>query len=140
MFLGSFDHKIDEKGRLILPSRFRRALGSPLICTVGMEQCMAIYPMENWEAFVSRFDALPFSKERARNFKRVLFSMADEVVPDKTGRIMISPGLRNYACLDGDVSVIGVEDHIEIWDSQRWVERRSALLDGLGSMIEEVME
>lgn len=140
MFLGSYDHKIDEKGRMILPSRFRRALGSPVICTVGIERCMAVYPVESWETFVARFDELPFSREKSRNFKRVLFSMADEITPDKTGRILISPSLRSYAGLDEDVSVIGVEDHIEIWDRNRWNDRRTTLLSGLGEMIEEVIE
>ncbi|WP_338033051.1 division/cell wall cluster transcriptional repressor MraZ [Dethiosulfovibrio faecalis] len=140
MFMGNYDHKIDDKGRMILPSRFRHALGSPVVCTVGIERCMSVYPLDSWQTFVARFDELPFSKEKSRNFKRVLFSMADEIVPDKTGRILIAPSLRGYGGLEEDVSVIGVEDHIEIWDRVRWNDRRSTLLGDLGKMIEEVMQ
>ncbi len=140
MFLGTYDRKIDDKGRLVLPTSFRDKLGDRVVCTIGIESCVLVFPFDLWTLFIARFDSLSFSKEKSRNFKRIFFSMADEVSPDKAGRIALSSPLQDYASLSDDVSVIGVDDHIEIWNKAKWIDQRSSLIDSVGDIIEEVMD
>lgn len=139
MFLGTYDRKIDDKGRLVLPTSFRDKLGLKVVCTIGIESCVLVFPFELWNLFISKFDSLSFSKEKSRNFKRIFFSMADEVSPDRSGRIALSSSLQEYASLSDDVSVIGVDDHIEIWNKAKWISQRTDLINSVGDIIEEVM-
>lgn len=139
MFLGTYDRKIDDKGRLVLPASFRDGLGLKSVCTIGIEPCVLVFPYDLWNLFTAKFDDLSFSKEKSRNFKRIFFSMADEAVPDRSGRIGLSLSLQKYASLSGDVSVIGVDDHIEIWDKAKWLAKRTDLINSVGEIIEEVM-
>lgn len=140
MLLGSYEHKMDEKGRLILPVKFRQELGSPVLCTVGIEKCVAVYSLDGWKKLISSLEELPYSKSKSRNFKRVLFSMASEVIPDKAGRIVLSPMLREYAEIDDDVTVMGLSDRVELWKSEKWNDHRDFVVEDLSKMIEEVMD
>ncbi len=131
MFLGEYEHTLDDKSRLTLPAKFRDAFASGCVVTRGMDGCLVVYTREAWERFVSvRLEGLdPFSRE-ARQMARFLFSGATEAEPDRQGRVMIPPVLVNRAKLDREVVVAGVRDHVEIWDRATW---RAHLEDVEGS-------
>lgn len=131
MFLGEYEHTLDDKGRLTLPARFREAFAGGCVVTRGMDGCLVVYTREAWDRFVSvRLEGLdPFSRE-ARQMARFLFSGAAEAEPDRQGRVMIPPVLVGHAKLDREVVVAGVRDHVEIWDRATW---RAHLEDVEGS-------
>jgi len=121
MFLGEFEHALDDKNRLTLPAKFREAFVDGVVVTRGMDGCLVVYTRDGWERFVSvRLDGLdPFSRE-ARQMSRFLFSGASDAEPDKQGRVMIPPALLQHAKLGREVVVAGVRDHVEIWDRVAW--------------------
>jgi len=121
MFLGEFEHTLDDKNRLTLPAKFRDAFGSGAVVTRGMDGCLNVYAKDDWERFASkRLGELdPFSGE-ARQIERFLFSGAAEAEPDRQGRVMIPPALVQHARLSREVVVAGVRDHVEIWDRAQW--------------------
>ena len=121
MFLGEFEHTIDDKNRLTLPARFREAFEGGGVVTRGMDGCLSVYTRDAWETFVSvRLEGLdPFSRE-ARQLGRFLFAGATDAEPDKQGRIMLPAPLVKHAKLDREVVVAGVRDHLEIWDRATW--------------------
>ncbi len=121
MFLGEYEHTLDDKGRLTLPARFREAFAGGCVVTRGMDGCLVVYTREAWDRFVSvRLEDLdPFSRE-AREMARFLFAGAAEAEPDRQGRVMIPPVLVGHAKLDREVVVAGVRDHVEIWDRATW--------------------
>jgi MraZ protein len=120
MFMGEYQHTIDEKGRVIIPSKFRDDLGQTFVLTRGLDQCVFGYPMEEWKLLEQKLKALPFTKKDARAFSRFFFSGAAECQLDKQGRVNISQPLREYAQLDKDCVVIGVSSRIEIWSKSKW--------------------
>lgn len=119
MFMGEYSHAIDDKGRIIMPSRFRDGLSNEFVITRGMDCCLAIYPIESWNIIIKNYQALPNTKD-ARSFMRFLISGASTLNIDKQGRINIPTVLASYACLNKDCSIIGVDDHIEIWNTEIW--------------------
>ena len=124
MFLGEFIHVIDEKGRLTIPAKFRAALADGLVITRGIDRCLAIYPAREWNRLAERVSALPMTDRRARAFRRLVFANASDAIPDKQGRVLIPPRLREYANLDGEVVVAGLNTYIEVWDPGAWGEER----------------
>ena len=120
MFMGEYQHTIDDKGRLIIPSKFRETLGQTFVLTRGLDQCVFGYPMDEWKQLEQKLKALPFTKKDARAFSRFFFSGAAECQLDKQGRVNISQPLRDYAQLDKDCVVIGVSSRIEIWNKSKW--------------------
>lgn len=120
MFMGEFNHSIDIKGRLIIPAKFREELGESFVVTRGLEQCLFVYPMSEWQHIEERLKALPFTRKDARAFTRLFFSGASVCELDKQGRVSIGNGLRQYAGIDKDCVVIGVSTRLEIWDSNAW--------------------
>ena len=120
MFLGEFIHTIDEKGRLTVPVRFRDDLEGGLVVTRGIDRCLAIYPMEEWRRLAERVSALPMTDRRARAFRRLVFANASDPIPDKQGRVLIPPRLREYASLDGEVVVTGLNTYVEVWNPDSW--------------------
>jgi len=127
MFLGQFVHTLDSKGRLTIPAKFRAVLDSGLIVTRGIDRCLAIFPTAEWEDLAGRVSDLPMTDRQARAFKRFLFADASDVSPDKQGRILIPPRLRDYANLDGEVVVAGLNNYIEIWSTEAWHDEREQL-------------
>jgi MraZ protein len=121
-FMGTYTPKLDEKGRLFLPAKFRDRLAEGLVVTQGQEKCLVVWPQDVFMQEATRAQATPMTSRGARDYARVLFAGADEGTPDKQGRISIPPPLREYAALERDVVVIGVMDRIEIWDPARWRE------------------
>ncbi|MGZ4031166.1 MAG: division/cell wall cluster transcriptional repressor MraZ [Tumebacillaceae bacterium] len=120
MFMGEFQHSIDEKGRLIVPSKFRDGLGASFVITRGLDNCLFVYPRSEWENLEAKLKTLPFTNKDARAFSRFFFSGASECDLDKQGRANIPSHLRDYAKLTRDCVVIGVSNRVEIWDKESW--------------------
>ena len=119
-FMGEFHHNIDDKGRLIIPSKFRYELGDRFIITRGLEKCLYVYSIDEWNSMVEKLKALPFTKKDARIFIRSFFSGATECEFDKLGRINITSPLVSYADITKECVIIGANDRIEIWSSEGW--------------------
>ena|SRR5690554_557842 len=122
MFMGEFHHTIDDKGRMIIPAKFREELGSTFVVTRGMDKCLFVYPEEEWKQLEQKLKTLPFTKKDARAFTRFFFSGATESELDKQGRVNIPSTLRNYATLEKECVVIGVSSRVEIWSKSVWEE------------------
>lgn len=120
MLLGEFNHSIDEKGRLIIPAKLRDDLGENFVICNGLEGCLFVYSQEEWNKFVTELEALPRMSKDARIYKRYFFGSASEGTFDKQGRVLVPPPLRKTANLEKDVVLVGVQDHVEIWDKARW--------------------
>lgn len=138
MFMGEYHHTIDEKGRLILPAKFRAELGEKFIITRGLdaEKCLYVYSMSDWNRIVAKLNTLPFTKKDARIFVRTFFSGATECEFDRQGRINITSPLVSYADLQKDCVVIGANDRIEIWSKERW----DNFFNANSEMVEEIAE
>ncbi|MFZ5944157.1 MAG: division/cell wall cluster transcriptional repressor MraZ [Bacillota bacterium] len=120
MFMGEYQHTIDDKGRLIMPAKFRDDLGDKFIVTKGLDGCLFVYPMEEWKVLESKLRNLPFTKADARAFARFFFSGATECELDKQGRILLPTNLREHAQLIKDTFIIGVSSRLEIWSKEVW--------------------
>ncbi|MDF3824427.1 division/cell wall cluster transcriptional repressor MraZ [Enterococcus faecium] len=120
MLMGEFQHNIDAKGRLIVPSKLREELGEKFVLTRGLDGCLFGYPMSEWENLEAKLNEMPLAKKDARTFVRFFYSAATECELDKQGRINIPSTLRNYAALTKRCVIIGVSNRIEIWDETRW--------------------
>lgn len=119
MFMGEFNHSIDSKGRIIIPSKFREDLGDEFVITLGLDGCLFAYPSNEWQIFVSKLQTLPGTKE-ARQLQRYFMACASACELDKQGRILIPARLRENAALDKDIVFVGVLNKIEIWSKERW--------------------
>ncbi len=137
MLAGSFEHKLDNKGRLVLPARFRGELGNVVVATIGFEHCIILYTVSRWQDFEGKLNTLPSFKKSTRDLRRALFSNAMEQEIDSAGRIILPLALRNYGGINQEITVVGVDDHIEIWDTARWKEYNSSLPD-LAELSEEL--
>ncbi len=122
MFVGEYNHSLDSKGRLIIPSRFRDALGDTFMVTKGLDGCLSIYDMEGWKNLEAKLQALPLTNANARKFTRFMLGGAIECEVDKQGRILIPSNLREFAHLTKDVALVGVGGRIEIWDKETWTQ------------------
>lgn len=123
MLIGEYNHNIDSKGRLILPSKFRTELGDRFIVTKGFDGCLYGYSVEEWKAIEEKIKTLPLvTGKDARNFTRFFFSSAIECEIDSQGRILISQNLREFAELKKEIVIIGVSSRIEIWSKEKWDE------------------
>ncbi|MCD7724383.1 MAG: division/cell wall cluster transcriptional repressor MraZ [Clostridiales bacterium] len=120
MFMGEYNHTIDGKGRLIIPSKFREALGDTFVVTKGLDGCLFVYDTEEWSAFEEKLKSLPITNKEARQFVRFFLAGAAEVEVDKQGRILVPNVLREFAELNKDVVLIGVASRIEIWSKERF--------------------
>lgn len=122
MFLGEFSHTIDDKGRLTLPAKYRVELANGLVLTRGLDGCLFVFTSTEWERVVQSLQNLPFTQKTARDFSRFIFSGATDAIPDKQGRILVPGYLREYAALDSEVTIIGINNRLEIWDPAHWQE------------------
>jgi transcriptional regulator MraZ len=120
MFMGSHEHSLDAKGRLILPRRFRDELGQDMVITKGIERCLYVFPLAEFEAFAAKLRELPLTQRPGREFVRVFVSGASQETVDSQGRFVIPTPLREYAGLVKDVMVVGQLGRIEIWDRTGW--------------------
>lgn len=137
MLIGEYEHSIDTKGRIIFPVKLREGLGEKFIVTKGLDNCLFVYSLTEWERLEQKIKELPMVKGGA--VQKFLFASASLVEADKQGRILIPANLRSYAGLDKDVVVIGVSVRAEIWDKARWEELCSKLTsDVIGEAMEEL--
>lgn len=120
MFLGTYEPRLDAKGRLILPAKFRDQLAGGLVMTRGQERCLYVFPAAEFERMYTELRRAPLSSKEARNYIRVMLSGAADDIPDKQGRIVIPQTLRSYADLDRDLAVIGAGSRVEIWNATAW--------------------
>lgn len=136
MFLGEYEHNMDDKGRLAIPARFREELGEGVVITRGFDHCLMGFPRPMWEKLAQQVSALSLGQGDARNLRRLLFSGAADIQLDRQGRILIPQNLRDYAQLNEQIIVAGLNTHFEIWSNSKW----QAVLDTLdesGSAIAE---
>lgn len=133
MFLGEFEHSIDDKGRITIPAKFRGRLAVGLVVTKGIDRCLLLYPMDVWAVLAQRISALPQTDPKAREFRRQMFGGASDSIPDRQGRVNMPSYLREYANIDSNAVIIGLYDHCEIWNPEHWRERQQqSLMDPEG--------
>ena len=120
MFIGEYNHNLDEKNRIMIPSKFREQLTDTFILTRGLDGCLVIYSIDSWNNITSKLNTLPFTKKDARNFLRFIASNAIDLQFDKQGRIVIPNNLKMHASLSKECVVIGTLDKIEIWSKENW--------------------
>ena len=120
MFLGTHTPKVDEKGRIILPAKFRTDLADGVVLTKGQDRSLVLWPMAEFKAAATRIREASQSNAAVRAYSRVLFSSAFDQVPDRQGRITVPPTLRDYAGLDRECVVVGNHKTVEIWDDSAW--------------------
>ena len=138
MFSGEYNHSIDEKGRLIIPSKFRFELGEKFILTRGLDGCICIYPMSEWDALEEKLRGLPLTNKNSRLVTRFLVGGAVTCELDKQGRILIPGPLREHAGLTKDVVLAGTLERIEIWDKARWNE--TCHVDDVAAVAESIKD
>ncbi len=136
MFMGEFHHNLDEKNRVIIPAKLRANLGERFIITQGLEGCLFVYPLKEWDKITKKLNGLPFTKKDARTFSRFFISGATECIFDKMGRVNIPYPLIKYANLKRELIIIGVNDRIELWSKERW----EKYLDENSSTFETIAE
>ncbi|HZK43358.1 MAG TPA: division/cell wall cluster transcriptional repressor MraZ [Syntrophomonadaceae bacterium] len=120
MFLGEYQHSLDAKMRITIPSKFREELGEKFVATKGLDNCIFFYPLSEWQEIEQKLSKLPLTRADARSFVRFFFSGASELEIDKQGRIVVPVNLREYADIEKDVVVIGVGSRIEVWSTGKW--------------------
>ncbi len=122
MFLGEFEHTLDEKGRFTIPAKYRAQLESGLVITRGIDRCLVLHPMDHFMELATKVSNLPVTSREARGFRRLEFSGAADVEPDKQGRVGLPTVLREYARIDKQIVIIGMFDYCEIWNPETWQE------------------
>ena len=144
MFYGEFAHSIDNKGRLILPSKIREVAKANFVekfyVTRGLDKCLFMFSEEEWKAVEQKFKTMSFTKTDARKFNRLYFSGAVEVVADKQGRILLPTYLKDFAGIKKDVVIIGVSNRVEIWAKDQWQEFYQSNLESFEETAEKLIE
>lgn len=139
MFFGEYQHSLDAKGRVIIPSKHREELGEKFMMTQGLDKCIYVYPMSEWENMLESVKNVPLTDKKGRSFIRFFFSKASECEPDKQGRVLVANNLREYAGLDKEVTVLGVYNRLEIWDKET-LEQYDAESSDPDAFVEELAE
>lgn len=138
-FLGTHTPKLDDKGRLVLPAKFREGFASGLVLTKGQDRSIVVWPAAEFAAYAERLNEASKSDPRVQAYQRVLFSGASDEIPDRQGRISVPAALREYAGLDRDVVVVGKNTTAEIWDAQAWAEYLTASEAAFSDLSGEVL-
>ncbi len=140
MFMGEYHHNIDDKGRLIIPAKFREELGDEFIVTRGIENCLFAYSEKDWNKIVEKLESLPFTKRDARSFNRFFLSGATNAEIDKQGRINITSPLVSYANIKKECVIIGVGDRLEIWSLEDWNNFFNSAKDNMSDIAENLFD
>lgn len=144
MFYGEYSHSIDRKGRLILPSKFREVAKANFIekffVTRGLDKCLFMFSEEEWHSQEQKFKSISFTKQQARTFNRIYFSGAQEVIPDKQGRILLPQYLKDFAQIKRDVLIVGVSNRIEVWSKDLWEKFYSDSRQSFEDIAEKLMD
>ena len=141
LLTGEFNHSIDAKGRLIIPSKFRDILGEDFVITKGLDGCLFLYPNNEWKIFEDKLRTLPLTNKNARTFTRFFLGSAVDGGLDKQGRVLLSSALRTFAGLDKEVVLVGVLNRVEIWDKAAWDGNNAEVegnMDDIASQMEEL--
>lgn len=120
MFIGEFQHTIDNKGRISIPVKFRKSLNKGAVVTKGLDECLFLYTKDEWEKLALKLATLPIAKANSRAFSRLMLAGAMDVDIDNQGRVLLPDYLRKYSGLKKDVIVTGLYNRLELWDSQKW--------------------
>ena len=139
MFLGTHSPRLDEKGRLFLPAKFRDELAEGVVITKGQERCLYVFPMAEFRRVTEAMSQAPVTQKTVRDYSRVFFASASDEVPDKQGRVTIPQGLRDYAALQRDCVVIGANTRLEIWDAVAWQAYEADQNEAFSAASEEVL-
>ena len=140
MFMGEFHHNLDDKGRIVMPSKFRLELGESFVLTRGLDECLFIYSKSEWNNLVSKLKNLSFTKKDARAFMRFFLSGAIECSLDKQGRVTIPSSLVNYASLKKECIIIGVNDRLEVWDNESFNRYFESKQDDISNLAENLFD
>ncbi len=140
MLIGEYKHTLDPKKRLSLPSKWRQELGKTLIVTRGLDNCLFVYPQQEWAKITEKIGQLPLGSADTRSFNRFFLSGAVEVEVDSVGRILIPDFLKEFAKLDAKVVLAGIHDRVEIWDEKRWMEYTQEIEAKADSLAEKLGE
>ena len=135
MFMGEYNHAIDTKGRLIIPSKFREELGEEFVVTKGLDGCLFVFPNEAWQEFENKLRSLPLANKSARQF---FVAGASSCELDKQGRILLPSSLREFAGLEKEVVLTGMLNRVEIWSKEKWLENNS--YDDMDEIAEQMMD
>ena len=140
MFIGEYIYSIDDKKRLAIPAKFRKALGKKAVLTRGLDNCLVIYPLGEWEKVATKLENLPSGASDARAFARIMLAGAADVELDKLGRILIPDYLKDYALLKKNVAITGLSNRIEIWEETKWREYKEKTEKQIGDMAQRLKE
>ena len=138
MFIGEYIHTIDQKRRLAIPSKFRKSLGEKAVVSQGLDNCLVIYPIEEWQKKASKLESLPDSQVSARTFSRIILSGASEAELDNLGRVLIPEHLKKYASLKKSVAILGLSNRIEVWDEEIWKEYKLKMEKTVGEFAQQL--
>ncbi len=120
MFYGEYQHSLDNKGRITIPVKYREELGQEFIATKGLDECITLYPRDEWEKYEQKLRTLPTVRPNARGYTRTLYSSVAELEMDRQGRVLLPVKLRSYAGIEKDLVLIGIGPRVEIWAKERW--------------------
>jgi len=140
MFIGEYSHNLDEKGRLSVPKKFREVLQTGAVVTRGLDNCLFVYSMEEWQKLAEKLSALPFSQAKTRAFARLMLAGAMDVTLDKQGRIILPEYLRKYAGLNKNITVAGLYNRLELWDADKWESYREETEQQSNAIAEEMFD
>jgi MraZ protein len=140
MLIGEYRHSIDAKKRLSLPSKWRKELGSKLVVTRGLDNCLFLYPLKEWEKIADKIGNLPLGQADTRGFNRFFLSGAVEVEVDQVGRILVPDFLKEFAGLATKVVLAGIHDRVEMWDENRWTEYKKRIEEQADALAEKLGE
>ena len=136
MFIGEYEHNLDDKGRLAIPAKFRNDLQGGIVITHGLDNCLFAYTIEAWKELAKKMSAMSFTQKDKRAFSRLIFTGAVDFVMDSQGRVVLPEHLRKYAGLKKEAIIVGVYDRLEIWDKETW-QKYSADMEGRSDEIAE---
>lgn len=140
MLIGEYKHTLDPKKRLSLPSKWRRELGSTLVITRGLDNCLFVYPLQEWEKITAKIGELPLGQADTRSFNRFFLSGATEVEVDSVGRILVPDFLKEFGKLESSVVLAGIHNRIEIWDEKRWETYKRSIEEQADALAEKLGE
>lgn len=138
MFIGEYQHSIDPKKRLALPSKFRKELGKQVVVTRGLDKCLFIYPLKTWKELAEKLGTLPMGESSTRSFVRLMLAGAVDSDVDSQGRILLPEYLKDYASLDRSVVIAGLFNRLEIWDENKWDAYRSKAEENTDEVAEQL--
>ena len=139
LFLGTYTPSLDDKGRMILPAKFRERLAGGVVITRGQERCLYVFTQADFDGLVEQWQSSPTSSKTVRDYQRFFLSGASDEIPDKQGRVTVPALLRTYAGITGDCTVIGAGNRLEIWDTQAWESYTDAHEQSFADLSEEVV-